>query len=398
LGVATNERETSFRELYESAPCGLLSTSESGLILAANVTFCSWLGYAREELVLKRRVQDLLTMGGKIFHQTHWMPLLRLQGSVAEVQLELVRHDGATLAVLLNAMRREDLGPVRHELAVFVATDRRKYERELLEARKRAEDLLARERAAQEALATTQAQLQGALEQRALLAEQLVGIVSHDLRTPMAAIQLGAGQLASQELSSLQARLIQRIMSAASRANRLIADLLDFTQARIGSGLRVSAQPIELHVVVRDCLEELKLASPNRMIEHVCSGEDGAFADPDRLAQIVVNLVGNALTYGDSQRAITVTSAVARSNNEQQASLTVHNFGTPIAETLLPHIFEPMRRGDLQVKHGSRSVGLGLYIVREIAVAHGGQVDVRSSVEEGTTFTVTIPSRPPDQR
>jgi phosphoserine phosphatase RsbU/P len=145
--------------------------------------------------------------------------------------------------------------------------------------------------------------------------------------------------------------------------------------------------------VVRDCIEELKLAWPNRMIEHVCIGEEGAFADPDRLAQIVVNLVGNALTYGDSQCAITVTSVVEASAGGQ-ARLSVHNFGTPIAQAVLPHIFEPMRRGDQQVKHGSRSVGLGLYIVREIAAAHGGQIDVRSSEDEGTTFTVSIPSRP----
>src|SRR5688500_16006755 len=113
--------------LYEHAPCGLLSTQDNGTIERVNQTFCGWLGFSSHELVGKKRLQDLLTVGCKIFHQTHWMPLLQMQGSVAEVQLELVHRDGHTVPMIVNALRRVVDTSVHQEIAALVATDRRKY-------------------------------------------------------------------------------------------------------------------------------------------------------------------------------------------------------------------------------------------------------------------------------
>lgn len=375
---------------YEHAPCGLLTTRANGVIETVNHTFCSWLGFSADQLIGHRRLQDLLTIGCKIFHQTHWMPLLQMQGSVAEVQLELVRHDGQIVPTLVNAQRRHQGEAVYHDVAVFIAADRRKYERELLHARKQAELLLESERAAQAELALTQARLHEQTQQRALLAEQLVGIVSHDLRTPLNAVLLGANMLASSGVTPSQARTLHRITSATGRANRMIEDLLDFTQARLGGGLRVHARELDLHALVSDCLEELKLAWPGRMLEHRQLGCGVSFADGDRLAQVVTNLVSNAMTYGVADQPITITSTVA----DAAVTIEVHNQGTPIPPELLPHLFEPLRRGQQQVKLGSRSVGLGLYIVQQIAAAHGGTVKVRSLPGEGTTFRVETPSRP----
>ena len=99
--------------LYEQAPCGLLVTDDDGLVLRVNATFCDWLGVAPDALVGERRFQDLLTMGGRIFHQTQWAPLLQIQGSVAEVKLDLVREGRAPLPAVMNAIRRERGGDVR---------------------------------------------------------------------------------------------------------------------------------------------------------------------------------------------------------------------------------------------------------------------------------------------
>ena len=138
-------------EAYELAACGLLTTSASGEIEWANPMMCRCVGYSVEAL-LGRKFQDLLTMGSKLFHHTQWMPLLQLQGSIAEVQLELVTQRGTILPVLVNAATRPAPDP-RVDLAVMVVTDRRKYERQLLEARRNAEELLVREREAREATA-----------------------------------------------------------------------------------------------------------------------------------------------------------------------------------------------------------------------------------------------------
>jgi phosphoserine phosphatase RsbU/P len=376
-------------ELYEHAPCGLLSTQDNGMIERANQTFCSWLGFSSHDLVGKKRLQDLLTVGCKIFHQTHWMPLLQMQGSVAEVQLELVHRDGHSVPMIVNAVRHVTDGCTRQEIATLVATDRRKYERQLLDARKLAEALLESERKAQSELQQVLRERQEHASARALLAEQLIGIVSHDLRTPLHAVLLGSTLLAASGLNAAQTRTVARITSAMHRANRLITDLLDFTQARLGGGLRVTRAEVDLHAVVADCVEELKMASPGRAIEHRRLGEGTAFVDADRLSQLVTNLASNALTYGASHLPITVTSSVSAG----ELSVSVHNDGEPIPEQLVPHLFEPLRRGEQQLKSGSRSVGLGLYIVHEIATAHGGTVSVTSSKEAGTTFIFAAPAR-----
>ncbi len=134
--------------LFEHAACGLIVTDARGTILRANHTFCTWLGYASTELVGQRRLQDLFSIGGKVFHQTHLAPLMQMQGSVAEVQLDMRHRDGRALPMLINSVRRTHQGQVLDETAVFIATDRRKYERELLLARKNAEEALVGRRAA----------------------------------------------------------------------------------------------------------------------------------------------------------------------------------------------------------------------------------------------------------
>ncbi len=134
--------------LFEHAACGLLVTDARGTILRVNHTFCAWLGYDADQLVGQRRLQDLFSIGGKVFHQTHLAPLMQMQGSVAEVQLDMRHRDGHTLPMLFNSLRRTHEGLVYDETAVFIATDRRKYESELLLARKNAEEALVARREA----------------------------------------------------------------------------------------------------------------------------------------------------------------------------------------------------------------------------------------------------------
>lgn len=135
--------------LYERAPCGYLSTTPDGSIVKVNQTFCALTGYAKGELVGKRRFAELLTVGGQMYHETHFAPMLQMEGQVRAIALEVVRVDGERLPVLVNAvLERDDAGnPVIVRTAVFDATDRREYERELLRAKQRAEESEARARA-----------------------------------------------------------------------------------------------------------------------------------------------------------------------------------------------------------------------------------------------------------
>jgi sigma-B regulation protein RsbU (phosphoserine phosphatase) len=378
----------SAEDLYEHAACGLLVTGGDGTIRRVNSTFCRWVGCTADDLVGQRKLQDLLTMGGRIFHQTHWAPLLQMQGSIAEVKLDLVHTQGHTIPVIMNAVSRTDGRHVRHEVAVFVAEDRHQYERELVRARKHAEDLAAKEQQAQQALLAAQAQLtrqRVQAQDRALFAEQMVGIVSHDLRNPLSAIQMSAQLMERGEMTAQQRTVLGRIGNSTARALRLITGLLDFTQARIGKGLTISRKPIRLHPLVSESVEELALAFPGRRLGHQRSGDGECSADPDRLVQLIGNLVANAMAYGAPDQPVRVMSRIT----PQGFEISVHNQGTPIPPDQLAQLFEPMIRG--AGGKGSPGVGLGLFIVREIAHAHAGEVSVTSSPEAGTVFTARFP-------
>lgn len=374
--------------LFEEAPCGLVVTKEDGTILRANLTFSNWIGISQPALCGKR-FQDLLTMGGRIFHQTHWAPLMRMQGSVAEVKLDLVHQDKRTITMLLNGVRREHASGAFYELALFGTTDRDKYERELLSARKIAEGLLREKTATETALQQAQAELSTAYEKaqrRALFAEQMVAIVSHDLKNPLTAIKMASEILARGERSAKEAKLHGHITQSANRAERMIADLLDFALARVGSGIAISLSSQDLHAFVSHSVDELRVAFPTATLLHQSFGSGSASLDADRVQQIIGNLVANSVAYGDLKQPITITSRL----EADKAVVSVQNHGPVIPEALMAVLFEPMTRGT-ETASDVRSVGLGLFIVREIAKAHGGDVLVSSSLEDGTVFSVYFP-------
>ena len=145
--------EESAEDLYENAPCGYLSAAPDGVIVKVNQTLLQWTGFSRTDLI-GSRFQDLLTGGGRIYHETHYAPLLRLQGAVHEIALEIVCADGRRLPVLINSVMVTDTSgrPVVTRTTLFDATDRRRYEEELLRAREEAERAAARARLLAETL------------------------------------------------------------------------------------------------------------------------------------------------------------------------------------------------------------------------------------------------------
>lgn len=225
-----------------------------------------------------------------------------------------------------------------------------------------------------------------AKEDAARLGEQLLGMVSHDLRSPLAAIAAST-QLALRSAGDAQAlsRALRRIGSAAGRMGRMIDDLLDFTRARLGGGIPLARREADLGKIARYAVEEAQSTYPEHPLVHRLHYEKGLY-DPDRMSQVVQNLIANALEHGAARAPVVVET---RPEGEW-AILEVSNQGPAVAAELLPDLFEPFRRG-AAVKSGH--LGLGLFIVREIVRAHGGTVAVRSG-PEGTAFTVRLPRRP----
>ncbi|ADO68271.1 sensor histidine kinase [Stigmatella aurantiaca] len=229
-------------------------------------------------------------------------------------------------------------------------------------------------------------------QQRVEFEQQLIGIVSHDLRNPLGSILAGASMLVQREgLEPWVAKTAARILTSASRANRMIRDLLDFTQSRMGSGIPVRPTPLDFHALTLQVVEETRAAHAERDIDVLQSGEGAGHWDADRLAQLLSNLLSNALKYSPASTPVRVETH----GEAERVVLRVHNQGEPIGPELLPRIFEPLQRGKRKAAHSDRSIGLGLYIVRQLVRAHGGRVEVRSTGEEGTTFTVELPRTAP---
>jgi sigma-B regulation protein RsbU (phosphoserine phosphatase) len=222
--------------------------------------------------------------------------------------------------------------------------------------------------------------------------QQLIGIVSHDLRNPLQAIHLGVSSLLRpDDLSERQTKIAVRIQSSAERATRMIRDLLDFTQARLGSGISIERRPTDLFDVVRNVLQEVEAIYPGREVLLQQEGDGKGNWDADRLAQAVQNLITNALKYSPEGTPVAVTMR----GEPGHVVLQVQNAGAPIRPELLPRIFEPLQRATADVDRQGRSVGLGLYIVKHLVEAHGGTVEVKSSEAEGTTFQVRLPRSAP---
>ena len=225
------------------------------------------------------------------------------------------------------------------------------------------------------------------LNDRALFAEQMVGIVSHDLRNPLLAAQLSATALQHGPLGDEGRTMVRQVLASVQRAQALVHGLLDFTRARLGKGLPVDLAPIDLHRVIADHLETLRRTYPDNVLVHEKSGAGQCEADADRLVQLADNLVNNAVTYGLPGEPILVRTSIS----QEAFSISVRNLGEPIPPDVLPHIFKPMVRSRDSGGRNAEGVGLGLYIVHEIARAHAGDASVTSTRDDGTAVTATFP-------
>jgi PAS domain S-box-containing protein len=279
-------------------------------------------------------------------------------GNEYEVEFRLRRADGAYLWHLGRAEAIHDTGG---EVSRWFGTNTD------IDDRKRAQDTL---------------------QESAAFEQQLIGIVSHDLRNPINAIGVAAALLSQRgKLDAVQAKAVARIVSSSDRARRLIRDFLDFTQARTSGRLPIAPKPANIRDIARQVFEEVHVSHLDRLasIEHV--GEDQGSWDADRIAQVIGNLLSNAFQHSTPDSGV----ALRTHGTDEEVIIEVQNAGRPIPAGDLARLFLPFERGNGLAPSSERSVGLGLYISKEIIAAHNGTIAVRSTAEEGTVFTVRLP-------
>lgn len=355
-------------DLYDNAPFGYLSMSPDGRIFRANATLARWIGCAPETLVGKR-LRDFLSTPSRIFYETNFAPLLRLQGEFEEVVLDMVTAAGQPLPVLANAAGLRDgegrLLSVR--VGLVRAASRRGYERDLQSRAAAAAKGLKDEREAAE------------------LREQFIAVLGHDLRNPLASI-VGAARLLRREAQSEKALKVLEMMEASvDRMAGLIDNVMDFARGRLGSGIDLHREMSHLEPVLRHVVEELEASQPSREI--VCDfhlPEPVSF-DVGRMGQLVSNLLANALTHGDPKAPVRLGARLSG----ETVQVWVANSGEPIPPKAMERLFQPFFRGE--VRASQQGLGLGLHIASEIAKAHGGTLTATSDATE-TRFTLRMPA------
>ena len=224
--------------------------------------------------------------------------------------------------------------------------------------------------------------------------ERMMGILSHDLRNPLNAVIMTADLLlGSQDLPPATRNHVLRLRRAAGRMQEMIGKLLDFTSARFMGKISVSRVPADLGDVARAVFDEMNVLCPDQALGLDVRGDTRGQWDPSRMSQTLINLVTNAVAYGQSGKAVQIT---VDGEGRDEVVVKVHNHGPAMPADLIPVVFEPFRRGVPQDRSPG-GLGLGLYIVQQIVFAHDGKIDVESTENEGTTFTLRLPrQRRPD--
>jgi PAS domain S-box-containing protein len=428
----------SVEELLNTAPCGFLAFGDDGTVEQVNATLLDMLGYAREELV-GRHVERVLTVGSRIFYQTHWFPLLRLHGRAEEIFLLLRPRDGEDVGVLVNAVRRERGGATVYDCVLMQVRERRRYEDELLRARRTAEsaraELEGQKRELEQANALLEAQalelelqqqqmqeqaaelelageelrvmnedllarteeaehLRGVAEEANQAKSTFLAVMSHELRTPLNAIS-GYVQILEMGIhgpvTAAQRDTLGRIDRSQRHLLRLINDVLNL--ARIEAGrvdyLVEAVAAAELVASVTPMIEP-QMGSKGVVFTVEVPSELVVRADREKAQQILLNLLGNAVKFTPAGGRVRV-DADRSAGEGRELLLRVHDTGIGIPPGKLDAVFEPFVQVDASRTRAAEGSGLGLAISRNLARGMGGDITARSVPGEGSTFTLALP-------
>ncbi|HEX9936114.1 MAG TPA: PAS domain-containing sensor histidine kinase [Longimicrobium sp.] len=425
--------------LLDHAPCGFLSFADDGTITAANATLAAMLGHAPGELE-GRRIDVVLSVGARLFYQTHFFPMLRMHGVAEEVFLVLRAADGSNVEVLVNAARRERGGAWATDCVLMRVKERARFEQELLRARREAEnarhevethaeelrvanetleqqalELELQQQQLQEQAAELEAQadhLQAVndelvergeeLERQRAAAEEanrakssFLAVMSHELRTPLNAIA-GYVQLLEMGIhgpvTEPQLQALERIARSQSHLLRLINDVLNL--ARIESGrVEYLLEEVELSALMADVAPMVEPQMGAKQLVYAVNVPAGVVvrADREKVQQVVINLLSNAIKFTPPKGVIAV-EAGRDALDPGRVLLRVTDTGIGIPPEKQPSVFEPFVQVDPSRTGRSEGSGLGLAISRDLARGMGGDLGLESEVGKGSTFTLSLPT------
>ncbi|WP_291836855.1 GAF domain-containing sensor histidine kinase [Brevundimonas sp.] len=328
--------------------------------LPVKTTLCDEVRDSREVIVFDHAAENPL-------YADHHTP--RTYGLQSYISMPIIRSDGSFFGTLCA------IDPNPHNASKPETVETFRLFAQLISVQMDAEDRLARSEAA-------------LLDERdaAELRDQFIAVLGHDLRNPLAAVQAGAALLRKTPLSDQALGIVDQMQDSGRRMSRLINDVLDFARGRLGGGLPVAPRRrVRMEPVLEQVIGELRSGHAGRAIVTELALDRPVACDPDRIGQLLSNLLGNALSHGDPSGPVSVQAGI----EDENFVLSVANIGAPIPDSARAELFKPFSR--LKPGEVREGLGLGLYIASQIALAHGGRIDVASDETE-TRFTFRMPA------
>ena len=383
--------EQGVADQYQQAPVGFVCLSVDGWIGTINQTMLDWTGYRRDELVGQVRFQDLIGAGARIFFDTHHAPLLMMQGFVNEIAINLRGKDGALIPVLVNSVLKRDTEdrPLMIQMSVFNASERRRYERELLQAK----------RAAEQAAVTLEQRVQ---ERTSLLADALahaeaavqakndfLANMSHEIRTPLNCI-LGMAALALEGAPDARQRnYLDKIGQSGQHVLSIVSEILDFCKMEAGK-LQIEQLPLNMKSVIAEVAagfvamaREKGLTVKVRIEENV---PERALGDALRISQILGNYIGNAIKFTDRGEVSIDACLMGTERERMRVRVEVRDSGIGLSPDEQQNLFQPFHQADSSTTRKYGGTGLGLAICRQLADMMDGTVGVTSARGVGSLF------------
>jgi len=358
---------------FDAAPCGLLSAASNGVVLAVNDTFLSWTGYERESLIGSRHFDELLTLPSRMYFETHYWPLLHIQGFVHEVALDLRRSNGSVLPALVSACGTHQadgtIGGLRY--VVLAAEDRRAYERELLLERRNSEQ---------------------AVKAKA----DFLAMFAHEIRNPLCAVVLEA-EFLEREAEARGDSSVKQLRESLDRVLKLLNNMLDISKLDAG---KVSLQKTEFEIgdVVRAVVHSLHPLAQARHLPLTMRVDSKlhrrVIGDPFKLDQALTNLVGNAIKFTEAGSVTVGADTIALRDDCVRVRFGVADTGIGIPPARQNKIFDEYEQADPTIGQRFGGTGLGLAIARKLVELQGGRLHLVSEPGRGSTFSFDLNFEP----
>lgn len=394
--------ELDFKTLYHHAPCGYLYATDDGTLLEINDTFLTFTGYTREEIIEKKRFEDFLTIGGKIFYETHFSPLLHMQGEVSQINFEFIRKDKTRFPVLINAIM-QSTNENSHNVIQFIVLDitqRKQYELELLNAKKRSEELLSQLSIVNKELITNIQIIEEQsreLEKLNATKDKFFSIVAHDLKSPLNSLKMFSSiliddfdDLSKDEILTMSKHLHDSVDNTIKMADNLII----WAMVQMG-GYQFNEESIKVKDIVSNIFNLYQDLALKKGIHLNYKVEDALAikGDKNQIEFIIRNLVNNAIKFTYKNGFVNLTAQSSPNNHVQ---ISVSDSGIGISEQSKKELFLLGKKQSTNGTDGEKGTGLGLMLSYEFLKLNGGQIEIDSNLGKGTTFRLVFKSRNKD--